>query len=412
MKILLYGLNFWPELTGIGKYSGEMVEWLAQRGHEVEVVTAPPYYPEWQIKSGYDGRRYTSEHCGPGGRVRLTRCPLWVPEKVTGKSRLIHLVSFALSSTGPLLRALARKPDVVMVVVPTLVTAPLALAGAAMLHVPTWLHVQDFEVDAMLDMGIVGGGKKWRNLALGLERWFLKRFDRVSSISPRMCDRLRTKGVAEERIIEFPNWVDLSSVYPLERPNSFRQELHIRDDEVVVLYSGNMGEKQGIEVVIEAARLLQNESSVRFVLAGAGAARSRLESLANGLSNITWLPLQPAERLNELLNSADIHILPQRADAADLVMPSKLTGMLASGRCVLGTAYADTQLGMVLQGCGRRVDPEQPDALATTIAELLRNPAEREALGRTGRLYAQEHLGRDAILSRAEAAMKRLTQMR
>jgi colanic acid biosynthesis glycosyl transferase WcaI len=410
MKLLIYGLNFWPELTGIGKYSGEMAAWFAAQGHEVEVVTAPPYYPAWQISEGFSGARYTTEHWGPGGRVQITRCPLWVPKKVTGKSRLLHLASFALSSALPLLRALRRKPDLMLVVVPTLMTAPAGLLAARLTGVPAWLHVQDFEVDAMLGMGIVGGGGLFRKLAFSIERMVLQRFDRVSSISRKMCDRLLSKGVEPARVVEFPNWVDLSSIYPLSGPNALRAELKLRPDELVVLYSGNMGEKQGIEVVIEAARRLSHRTDIKFVLAGAGAARERLQSSAAGLSNIQWLPLQPTERLNELLNAADIHVLPQRADAADLVMPSKLTGMLASARPVIGTADAATQLGMVLAQCGVRVDPDDAPALATAIEALIIDGNRRTRLGTAGRLYAEQHLARDAILGQIEAAFLAVRQ--
>jgi colanic acid biosynthesis glycosyl transferase WcaI len=409
MRILLYGLNFSPELTGVGKYSGEMASWLAARGHEVEVITAPPYYPHWRVAHGYGGLRWTVERPGSRGGPTVRRAPLWVPRKVSGLTRLLHLMSFAASSVVPLIGALRRRPDVLFVVAPTLFCAPAGLLAARVCGVPAWLHVQDFEVDAMFGLGLMGGASSVPGrFARGCESALLKRFDRVSSLSPAMVALLCAKGVAPERAVAFPNWADLGRIYPLPRPNEFRDELGIADDAIVVLYAGNMGEKQGIDVVVEAARLLDANAGIVFVFAGEGASRERLQRASEGMKNLRWLPLQPVERLNALLNAADVHVLPQRADAADLVMPSKLTGMLASGRAVVGTAAAETQLGQVLDRCGVRVDPEDAAGLAAAIGALAEDAQRRDVLGRSGHRYAEEHLSMDAILSRFESALERL----
>lgn len=421
MKILLYGINFHPELTGTGKYSGEMAEWLAQQGHEVDVVTAPPYYPEWKVAANHTAAAFRRESMpGTQGKVQILRCPLWVPAHVTGKTRLLHLASFAASSGFGLWWALLRKPDMAFVVAPTLFQAPMALLWCKLFGVPTWLHIQDFEVDAAMEMGLVkGGGNRGgilRRSVWAIETFVLRRFDRVSSISEAMVGKLFRKGVPAERVTELPNWVSLDGVFPIPKPQTMRAELGIRDDEVVVLYSGNMGEKQGLDLVIEAAEHLKDVRGLRFVLAGQGSARARLEASAQHLRNVMWLPLQPLSKLNALLGSADIHVLPQRADAADLVMPSKLTGMLASGRAIIGTAAADTQLGRVLQQVGVRVDAGNSQALAQAIKTLAADGAQRDALGAAGRVFAEQTLDKHAILSRfmqtvAQDVLKRPVQL-
>lgn len=407
MQVLLYGLNYEPELTGIGKYSGEMAHWLADRGHRVQVVTAPPYYPEWRIRDGHSGSRYVNDTSASQPRLSVLRCPLWVPPKVSGKTRILHLMSFALSS-GPALLwlALKQRPTVIMLVVPTLVCAPAVVLVGKLLRIPIWLHVQDFEIDAMHAMGIASTGSWARRMSLAIESWLMKRFDRVSSISPNMVSRLISKGVPPQRAVEFPNWVDVTMISPQPTGrlnNPVRQKLDLPDDAVVVLYAGNMGMKQGIEVVLSAARQLSDHTRLRFVLAGAGAALEHLKQQAEGLDNVQWLPLQPLELLNDLLNMADIHVLPQRADAADLVMPSKLTGMLASGRPVIGTADAGTQLGQVLNACGVRVAPGDAPALAQALAALADAPGERATLGAKGRQYALDHLSHTAVLTAFES---------
>lgn len=400
MKLVLYGINFWPEVTGCGKYSAEMAAWLADSGHQVEVVTAPPYYPEWQISPGYSAWRGMREHMPTGnGSVSVRRSALWVPRRVTGLTRITHLASFALCSLLPLISAMRKRPDILFVVVPTLASLPAALLFGRFFGAKVWVHVQDFEVDAAFGLGVVKGGTA-QKFALAIEAALLQAADRVSSISPKMLMRLREKGIQKTKAVLLPNWVDLTTIFPLNGDNAFRSELNLAPDQLLCLYAGNMGEKQGLDLLIEAAKAMESMPVVHFVFAGAGAARDRLQAQAAGMDNVTWLPLQPLSRLNLMLNAADVHLLPQRADAADLVMPSKLTGILASGRAVIGTAQADTQLGEVLDAVGMRVAPGDVAALTSGLLTLLQNPALRVELGRKGRAYAEEHLALDRIMAR------------
>ncbi|KVN03503.1 MULTISPECIES: glycosyltransferase WbuB [unclassified Burkholderia] len=417
MKIALHGINFSPELSGIGKYTCEMAEWLARRGHEVRVVTAPPYYPAWQIGQGYSGRSYSREvkdlsptqsnALNGEGRLWVYRCPVWVPRHPSGLKRLVHLASFAASSLPVMLGQVFWRPDIVWVVEPPFVCAPQAWLLARLSGAQAWLHVQDFEVDAAFEFGLLPRGILSR-LAYWAERVIIKAFDRVSTISENMSARLAEKGVMHGTL--FPNWVDTEAIYPLTGPSSMRHELAIPRHAIVALYSGNMASKQGLEILIDAARSLIARPDVRFVLCGDGPAKSRLQELASGLSNITFLPLQPVDKLNALLNLADIHLLPQRADAADLVMPSKLTGMLASGRPVLATAAHGTQVASVVAGRGVAVEPGDAQALSAAIEQLATNPQLRSELGAAARAYAVAHLGREAVLGKFEQALLSLVE--
>lgn len=398
MRILIYGLNFSPELTGIGKYTGEMAEWLAAHGHQVRVITAPPYYPDWKISAGYSGRWYQTQDSA-GKRFIIYRCPLWVPARPSGLKRLLHLASFALSSAPLLLRQAFWRPHILWVVEPALFCAPGAWLTARLSGARCWLHIQDYEIDAAFDLGLLKG-QRLRRWVTASEHWLMQRFDRVSTISQRMVERALSKGVAPPRITLFPNWVDIGNIQPLTQPSPFRAQLGIPHDAIVALYSGNMGNKQGLEILADAARLLQDQPRLHFVFCGNGAGRDDLVQRAARLERVHFLDLQPLERLSDLLGLADLHLLPQRADAADLVMPSKLTGMLASGRPVIATAHPGTELAQVVAQCGLVTPPEQPPAFAAAITTLANNPQRRHELGAAGRRYAQEHLACDRILQR------------
>jgi colanic acid biosynthesis glycosyl transferase WcaI len=387
MRILIYSINYFPELTGIGKYNAEMAEWLAAQGHEVVIITAPPYYPWWQVQPPYRSWLYRTEQLD---NVRVYRCPLWVPRRPTGVKRLLHLSSFALSSIPLLLLQLFKRPDVLIALEPTLFCAPAALGVARLSGAKTWLHVQDFEVDAALGLGMVKAKVIGRS-AERVERWLMGCFNRVSTISDSMFNRLAAKGVPQERIVLLPNWVDLSKTIRAEDSglDGYRAELGISADAVVALYSGSMGMKQGLDILAQAAMLLRDEQNLVFVFCGNGAGRADLVALCGGLPNVRFMDLQPLERLGELLAIADIHLLPQRADVADLVMPSKLLGMLASGRPVLTTAHPGTQLAKVVSSCGKVVEPGNAQAVAQGLLEFLHAPHERELLGTAARQAAK-----------------------
>lgn len=410
MKICIYSLNYSPELTGIGKYSGEMATWLAAAGHEVRVVTAPPYYPDWKVGEGFSAWQYA---LAVRDNVLVWRAPLWVPPKPGGLKRLLHLASFAVSSFPLIVRQCFWRPDVVWAVAPALACVPGALIAARLGGAKAWLHVQDYEVDAAFSLGMLKG-ERLRRAALAVERWLFRRFDRFSTISGRMMDLALNKGVARENAVMFPNWVDVSAIREgAGRAADFRSELGLGPDEIVALYSGNMGEKQGLDILAEAARRLEADGGgVRFVFCGGGSGRADLEARCAGLSNVRFLDLQPIEKLGQLLGSADIHLLPQRADAADLVMPSKLTGMLASGRAVIATAHVGTEVATVVGECGLVVPPEDPDAFVAAIRRLAGDAELRRELGERGRGYAEANIEMGAILRRFEQQLAALCELR
>ena len=401
MRFLLYGINYAPEITGVGKYTGEMAQWLSAQGHSVRVVTAPPYYPAWQVGAGYCSWRYQSEELNA---VKVWRCPLWVPQQPSGLKRLLHLASFAISSLPVILwQALFWQADVVLVVEPAFFCVVGALWASGLSGAKSWLHIQDFEIDAGFELGLLPSWGLIRTLVMALERWLMRRFDRVSTISQQMLKRLKTKGVDANKCVYFPNWVDTNRIYPLAESNPLPAQLGLMPDTFVALYSGSMASKQGLEILLQAAQLVQaDQPQILFVLCGQGAAKHRLIKLAQAMPNVRFLELQPMERLNALLNLANVHLLPQLANAADMVMPSKLQGMYASGRPVIATAKGGTQIAQVVQQCGIVVAPGDVTALAQAIVDLATNPEVCTQLGGAARMFAVAQWDQEKVLAQLE----------
>jgi colanic acid biosynthesis glycosyl transferase WcaI len=401
-RLLVVALNYAPELTGIGKYVGEMTEWLSSRDVEIRVITAPPYYPAWSVTDGYSSRRFTKERCAG---AQVYRCPIWVPRRPRGVTRILHLLSFAISSFPVIIwQALFWRPDVVFVVEPPLCAAPGAWLGAKLAGARAWLHVQDFEVDAAFDLGLLRAASL-RRAVLAAERWLMRRFDHVSSISEGMRAKLKDKGVESSSTVYFPNWVDMALIRPLEGTNPLRAQLGISEAAQVVLYSGNMGEKQGLDVIMDVARQFAHDPNVLFLLCGDGVVRERIARVEAKMRNVRLIPLQPLARLNELLNLADIHLVPQRAAAEDLALPSKLGAILASGRPVVATARDGSDIARFAESGGLVVAPADTAAFEMAIRRLLGDPPLRRDLGAAGRACALAHWERDTVMRRAFAQM-------
>jgi colanic acid biosynthesis glycosyl transferase WcaI len=247
-----------------------------------------------------------------------------------------------------------------------------------------------------------------------LARWTENRLlalaDRVSTISPQMCAKLREKGIAEDRIVEVRNWANAPQPDP-SGGAAYRAEWGLGERKVA-LYSGNIANKQGIEIVVEAARLLAHRPDLHFVVCGEGPNRARLKELAQGLTNISFHDLQPAARVGELLTLASVHLLPQIDGAADLVLPSKLANMWFSGRPVVATALPGTGLYGEVEGCGINTPPGDAPAFAEAIASLLDDPVRADALGRAARARGLERWSQTAVITRLAALIRTLAGRR
>ncbi|GAB2597574.1 WcaI family glycosyltransferase [Spirosoma areae] len=408
MRILLYTANFSPELTGSGKYNGELAHWLAQRGHCVDVITTPPHYPQWQVQKPYSGLKWTIER---SINLIVRRSPIYVPRIVTGKTRMLFEISFAISSIPYWFGAMFRQYDVIFCVCPPLQIGIYPWLYRFLKKTPFLFHVHDLQVDAARKLNMITNDYLLSCLEK-FETFLLKNADCVSSISEGMKQNILNKGVSSDQYIMLDNWVDTEHIRPLPLEESFRDKYGFSYSAQIVLYSGNMGEKQGLEVVLQAAKQLVDNSSIQFVLSGDGSFRTELQRKAAHLTNLHFLPLQPYSEFPKLLAMANVHLIIQKRAAGDIVMPSKLTSVLSAGGVAIVSAENHTSLANAINrnNIGYTVDPEDGVALAEVIRKVLC----LEDLTNTrlrARSYAIKHFSKEVVLKKYEDTLRKISKL-
>jgi colanic acid biosynthesis glycosyl transferase WcaI len=406
-RILLIGGNYYPELIGIGKYNGEMVDLLAREGHRCTVVTSYPYYPQWKVQKPYAQKPvwYKREMKKVNGSqsssaIRVYRCPQYLPSRPTGKGRMMLDLTFCVSAFFMMVYLLFRKKfDLVIVVVPCFQLGLLAILYKKLRGAKFLYHIQDLQIDAARDLNMIKSAKLI-SILLKVEKYILKKADIISSISSGMIEKI--KGKCNKDVVFFPNWVDTSMYFPLAEKAALKREFNFSPTDKIVLYSGAIGEKQGLENIIHIAKSLEHFSNLKFVICGSGPYRESLYELQKTLSlqNVVFLQLQPLDRLNHLLNMADIHLVLQKSNASDLVMPSKLTTILSVGGVSIITASKNSSLYQVVEAnnMGVLVEPENRTELLMAIERTLNN--DNALINKNARAYAEKFLSIHNVISR------------
>lgn len=397
MRILYLGINYWPDETGIAPFATGRCEYLAARGHDVVACVGPPYYPQWHVPDEYRHRLFS---CERRNGVTILRSWMYVPRRLTSLKRIWHESSFACSSFA---RALSRaRPELLFVTSPPLGLGAIAIALSRLWRLPYVLHVADLQPDTALDLGMLAEGRLTRAL-YRLEAAAYRNAVLISTLTGAMRQRIIAKGVAPEKVGLFSDWADpqLFSLAPPESPRRVAP-----DSPFTVAHFGNMGVKQGLEVVLEAARLSRDDPKIVYLLVGDGAARPALEARARDLDppNLRFLPLQPHHRFMELLAQSDVCLVTQQRSVANIVFPSKVITLLAAARPVIASVGAGSEVERVIteSGGGIAVAPEDPRSLADAIIRLRADPALSARMGHAGRAYALDRWERERVLKSTE----------
>jgi colanic acid biosynthesis glycosyl transferase WcaI len=411
VHIHIIGINYWPETTGIAVFSTGRAEYLASRGHRVTMCAAVPYYPEWRVAREYRYRSFARER---RAGVEIRRCPVYVPSRVTPVRRVLHEASFIAVAFARSLFGL--RPDLLFVVSPPLGLAAAAVVLSRLWRVPYVFHVADLQPDAALDLGMVKAGRAAR-LLYAVERMAYRNAALVSTLTEAMRARIVAKGIDGQKVTIFSDWADpeLFALQPSIDAAKLRRDLGV-GEAFIVLHAGNMGVKQGLDVVVDAAERTRDIPAVKYVLVGDGAMRRHLEARTRRaeLSNVLIAPLLSRDRFMALLATADVCLVTQQRTVADIVFPSKVLTLLAAGRPVIASVNADSEVARVItgSGSGEVVSPEDPGALVAAVERLRGQRETRERMGAAGRAYARRHWERERTLAHLATTLESIPRSR
>jgi colanic acid biosynthesis glycosyl transferase WcaI len=408
MRILVLTVNYWPERTGIGAVLTRRCEYLASAGHEVTVCTGMPYYPEWKVYPGYNRKLFLRE---TRNGVNILRSWIWVPSKVTSAKRVAFEASFLASS---LLRALgSSKPDLLLIESPPLGLGLSAIFLSKWWKIPYVFDVMDLQPDAAADLGMLP--KPVLPLLYRLEAMAYRHASLISTVTGGMRQKIVEKGISPARVVVVPPPAD-NSLFAVGNGvggNEFRRK-HGLEEKFLVTHTGNMGVKQGLDVMLDAALQLREQRELAFVLAGDGSMKPRLQERAAALklANLTFLPLQEHAEYLQMLAATDMALIVQQSSVSDIVFPSKTVTLLSAARAVGASVSANSEIGRVISesGGGIVTEPENVDALSAAIKDFFQYPAKRLAMGQAGRQYAIENWDENRVLSRLEGHLFKAVQ--
>lgn len=405
MNVLVWGINYAPETTGIAPYNVLLCEHLRAAGHSPRMLTSYAYYPAWKKLPRDCGVLYRTDEVRG---VPVHRCWHFVPARASAWKRILHEASFVVVS---FLRGLTLPgPDVLVVVSPPLLLGPAAWLLGQLRRTPFVLHVQDLQPDAAIGLGMLRRGRFTR-LLYRLEAFGYAKAARVSGISRGILQAFAAKGVPEQKRVYFPNAVRTAEGEKWPPRGLWRAKRGFAEEDFLAVYSGNLGVKQGLDVLVEAAGKV-TDRRVRIVICGQGATQENVAArvAAEKLANLTLLPLQNPGDYREMMVDTDLCVITQQAGTGQFFFPSKLLSALAFAKPVLAVADADSELVLAMRqgGFGLSVAPGQPGQLAATLDNAAGLGAKKlNAMGENGQRFAEQFaLGK--VLTDFEAILRRV----
>lgn len=416
MNLLVLCPHFAPDVAPTGEVMTSIASELVARGHRLHVVTSLPWYEHHRIEPGWEGKAVRHEDTDWG---RITRVNPFPTDKRNIPARALAFAGFtALAGLASVAGRRPGRPDAVLAMSPPLTLGAAGWAAAKRWTVPYVFNIQDVFPDVAVELGAITNPAVIR-AASWLERWSYRRADAVTVLSDDLRDNLVAKierRVADplDRIRVIPNFVDTETIRPADpEAGAYRRE-HDLVGRQVVMYAGNVGFSQSLDLVLAAARALADRPEVVFVINGGGSARLDLEREAAGMANVRFVDFQPKERLPEVLAAADVHVVPLRRGLARSSVPSKTYSILASGRPVVASVDEGTEVARVVEqaGAGLAVPPDDPGAFTAAITKLLDGPEQARAMGAAGRAFVERWASPAAVAQRYEELFEELRARR
>ena len=406
LRLIVLCPHFEPDMAPTGVVMTRIVHELAARGHELHVVTSLPWYRKHQVETGWAGALWRIEKTTWGSISRVQ------PFAGQTKSNLVRrAVGFILFSYFVGLRALFaggfwRRADGVLAMSPPLTLGLIGWHTKLFRGGKLVFNIQDVFPDAAVETGAISN-QRVIAAASWLERVSYQRSDSVVLLSDDLANNVQQKldQKFHKRIKVIPNFVDTQAIVPMSPLTNYRRELGIGES-LVVMYAGNVGFSQSLELMIEAARVLPH---VIFVINGEGSARKSLEAKAHALSNVKFGDYQDASRLSEVLATGDLHVVPLRRGLGSVSVPSKTYSILAAGRPICAAIDLDTEVPRILAAAnaGVCVEPDSQAAFVSAIAAMIGDRKSLEEMGASGRKWVEGHASPQSIAQRYEALYMR-----
>jgi colanic acid biosynthesis glycosyl transferase WcaI len=395
VNILVVCPHFDPDVAPTGVVMSAIVGGLAERGHRIDVVTALPWYQHHEVEPEWRGSWSRTEDTEWGSITRLNPFPT---DKGNLVARALAFIGFTGFAALTSIRSKVR-PDVVLVMSPPLILGFAGWIAARRWRVPLVFNIQDVFPDVAVEVGAITNTSVIA-VARWVERFLYLRSDAVTVLSEDLRQNLAAKvGTRRpERVVVIPNFVDTEAIEPRSRDNSYREDFGL-GDRTVVMYAGNLGYSQSVDLMFDAARALADDPDVVFVVNGSGSQREALMERSAGLSNVVWSELQPRERLPEVLAAADVHCVLLRRGLARSSVPSKLYSILAAGRPAIASVDVGTEVERTLvdADAGIAVAPEDPAAFIAAVRTVVADRAERDRMGANGRRWVERWLSPAAV---------------
>jgi len=415
MNLLVLCPHFAPDVAPTGEVMTQIAEQLVARGHRLHVVTSLPWYQHHAIEPGWGGRAVRHDDTEWG---RITRVHPFPTDKRNIPARGLAFAGFTALS-GLAAGTSRSRPDAVLAMSPPLTLGAAGWAAARAHRVPFVFNIQDVFPDVAVELGAITNPKVIA-AASWLERETYLRADAVTVLSEDLkanvaakIARRRGPAGSADKVRVIPNFIDTDWIRPGERENGYRREFGL-EGKTVVMYAGNVGLSQSLDLVLAAATHFAHDPQVVFVINGGGSARIGLEEAAAGLPNVRFVDMQPKARLPEVAAAADLHVVPLRTGLARSSVPSKLYTILASGRPVVASVDPGTEVArtVVDAGAGLAVPPDDAEAFTKAIERLVQAPAEAAAMGEAGRRFVERWASPAAVAESYEQLFEELRHRR